>query len=145
VDTFLHSMDWILPLRSPIATWIFQVFTWLGYTPFFLLFMPLGYWVWDKRVFTRIAMIVLISALLNSYLKYLFQDPRPDAMYRLDAHVGTSFGLPSGHAQTAVVLWFWLAYEMRRRVFWWLAAVMVTGIVFSRLYLGAEGSPHFVA
>jgi len=52
--------------------------------------------------------------------------------------VGESFGLPSGHAQISVVIWFWLALEVRRLWFWGLACTLVAGILFSRLYLGAH-------
>ncbi len=138
MEDILHNMDWVLSLRSPAATVVFRAFTWLGYAPFFLLFLPLGYWLWDKAVFTRLAMLVLMTGILNAFLKDLFQDPRPDAVYALDSRVARSYGMPSGHAQVAVVLWFWLAHEIRR---WWAvagAAVLVSGIVLSRLYLGVH-------
>ncbi|MBN1656304.1 MAG: phosphatase PAP2 family protein [Deltaproteobacteria bacterium] len=134
----LHDLDWVLALRSPAATAIFSGFSWTGYTPFIMLFLPLGYWAWNKSVFTRLALFVFISALLNALLKDFFQDPRPDSIYHLDSHVPRSYGMPSGHAQTAVVLWFWLAHEMRRRWIWYLAIVMVLGTCFSRLYLGVH-------
>jgi membrane-associated phospholipid phosphatase len=134
----LHDLDWVLALRSPIATAIATAFSWTGYTPFIMLFLPLGYWAWNKRLFTRLALFVFMSAVLNGLIKEIFQDPRPDAIYRLDMNVGDSYGLPSGHAQTAVVLWFWLAYESRKRWAWVFAAVLVVCISFSRLYLGVH-------
>lgn len=136
--SLLHDLDWVLPLRSPLATAVFMGFTWAGYAPFVMILLPLGYWAWNKHAFTRLALFVFISAVLNAALKELFKDPRPDAIYRLDSHVGQSYGMPSGHAQTAVVLWFWLAYEVRRKWFKYLATTMVLGICFSRLYLGVH-------
>jgi glycerophosphoryl diester phosphodiesterase len=138
MEDFLHNMDWVLELRSPAATVVFSGFTWLGYTPFFLLFLPLGYWAWNKKVFTRLALFVLAAALLNAFLKDLWQDPRPDPMYALDGRVGTSYGMPSGHAQIGMLMWFWLAYELRRTWAFAAAAVIASGIVFSRLYLGVH-------
>jgi membrane-associated phospholipid phosphatase len=134
----LHDLDWVLLLRSPLATAIFTGFTWTGYAPFVMILLPLGYWAWNKHAFTRVALFVFISAVLNAALKQLFQDPRPDAIYRLDSQVGGSYGLPSGHAQTAVVLWFWLAHEVRRKWFRYLALAMVVGVCLSRLYLGVH-------
>jgi len=54
-------------------------------------------------------MIVVISTVLNAFLKDLWENPRPDLALRLDAEVGKSFGMPSGHAQVSAVLWFWIA------------------------------------
>ncbi|MGH8353295.1 MAG: phosphatase PAP2 family protein [Pseudomonas sp.] len=134
----LHSLDWVLPLRSEALTPLMRFFTLLGYEKFILFFLPLGYWAWNRSVFLRLFVLVAITAVLNAYLKDLWQDPRPDPALRLDHEVGASFGLPSGHAQIAVVLWLWLAYEMRRGWFWLLSGVLVAGIIFSRLYLGAH-------
>lgn len=138
MEAFLHDLSWVLPLRSDVATVVFQAFTALGYLPFYLLVLPLGYWLWDKDMFTRLAVLILTSALVNGFLKDLFDDPRPALEYALDGRVGDSFGLPSGHAQMAVVTWLWLAWELRRPWFWPVAAFMVVGICCSRLYLGVH-------
>ncbi|MCH2097738.1 MAG: phosphatase PAP2 family protein [Pseudomonadales bacterium] len=138
MDAFLHDMAWVIPLRSDAATTVFQAFTALGYFPFYLLVLPLGYWLWDKVMFTRLALVILTSALINGFLKDLFDDPRPAVEYALDGRVGDSFGLPSGHAQLAVVTWFWFAREFGRAWFWPIAAIIVVGICFSRLYLGVH-------
>ena len=138
MEAFLHDLSWVLPLRSDAATVVFEAFTALGYFPFYLLVLPLGYWLWDKDMFTRLAVLILTSALVNGFLKDLFDDPRPALEYALDGRVGDSFGLPSGHAQMAVVTWFWFAWELRRPWFWPIAALVVAGICFSRLYLGVH-------
>lgn len=138
MDSFLHDLAWVLPLRSPLATQIFTAFSALGYTPFFLVMLPLGYWLWDKAMFTRLAMLIGFVALTNSFLKDLFQDPRPDIALALDGKVGDSFGFPSGHAQIAVAMWLWLAYEIKRGWAWVLAVVIAAGVCFSRLYLGVH-------
>ena len=138
MDAFLHDMAWVIPLRSDAATTVFQAFTALGYFPFYLLVLPLGYWLWDKVMFTRLALVILTPALINGFLKDLFDDPRPAVEYALDGRVGDSFGLPSGHAQLAVVTWFWFAREFGRAWFWPIAAIIVVGICFSRLYLGVH-------
>ena len=134
----LHDLAWVLPLRGELMTALMHGFSWLGYDKFILLFLPLGYWAWSKPVFLRLFILVSITALLNAFLKDLWQDPRPDLAFRLDQQVGESFGAPSGHSQIAVVLWLWLAYEMRRTWGWALAGFITLGVIFSRLYLGAH-------
>ncbi|MGB4072358.1 phosphatase PAP2 family protein [Pseudomonas sp.] len=134
----LHSLDWVLPLRSDGLTPLMRFFTLLGYEKFILFFLPLGYWAWQRGVFLRLLVLVAVTALLNAWLKDFWQDPRPDIALRMDHEVGDSFGLPSGHSQIAVVIWFWLAWELRRTWAWLVSTVVVVGIVFSRLYLGAH-------
>ncbi len=136
--TWLHDMNWAIGLRHEMLTPIFYGFTWLGYTTFFLIALPVGYWAWDKNKFTRVALIVFASALLNAYLKDLWQDPRPDPSIWIDPYMDDSYGLPSGHTQIGIVMWFWLAYEIRKTWAWIAAAIIASGIAFSRLYMGVH-------
>ncbi len=138
MESFLHDISWVVPLRTPFLTPIFQGFSWLGYLPFFMIFLSLGYWLWDKDKITRLAVLVALSGLLNAYLKDFWQDPRPSLDFRMDGQVGDSYGLPSGHTQVATVMWFWLAWEIRRAWAWGVAVVLVSGIAFSRIYLGVH-------
>ena len=138
MNELLHSLDWVLPLRSDGLTPLMRFFTLLGYEKFILFFLPLGYWAWQRGLFLRLLVLVAVSALLNAWLKDFWQDPRPDIALRMDHEVGDSFGLPSGHAQISVVIWFWLAWELRRAWAWLVSGVVVVGIIFSRLYLGAH-------
>jgi membrane-associated phospholipid phosphatase len=136
---FLHDMSWVLPLRSAGATQVADAFTFLGYTPFFLIFMPLVYWFWDRSLFMRLASVIVITALLNGWLKDYWQDPRPPAALQIDPKlVAGSYGRPSGHAQVAAAMWFWLAYEIRQRWAWIAAVIIVVGVSFSRLYLAVH-------
>jgi glycerophosphoryl diester phosphodiesterase len=134
----LHDMSWVVPLRSPLLTQIFSALTLLGYTAFFLVMLPLGYWLWDKAMFTRLAILIGIVGLSNSFLKDLFQDPRPPIGLALDGRVGDSFGLPSGHAQVATAMWLWLAYEINRPWAWVAAILIAAGVCLSRLYLAVH-------
>jgi membrane-associated phospholipid phosphatase len=138
MPNWLHNMEWALAMRSDLLTPVFKAFSALGYGGFFLLFVPVGYWIFNKNIFARMGLWLLLSALLNAYLKDLFQDPRPDPVFQLDPSVRHSYGFPSGHAQIAVVVWFWLAWEARKTWIWTLSSILVAGICFSRLYLGVH-------
>lgn len=145
MEAFLHDLSWVPPLRNDTLTLIFNGFTYLGYLPFFLIFLPLGYWLFDKPMFTRLAILIGIAALTNTYLKDLFQDPRPPAEFALDPRVGDSYGLPSGHAQVATAMWIWLAIEVRRSWAWLLAIIITVGVGASRLYLGVHDVEDVIA
>ena len=135
---FLHDLYWVLPLRNGFTVPLAFALSWLGYATFLMLFMSVGYWVWNKERFFRLLVIVAVNALVNAYAKDLFQDPRPALELRLDDLVGASYGLPSGHAQMAVALWMWLAWEVRRTWFWWLCGAITLGVIASRLLLGVH-------
>lgn len=135
---FLHTLQWVLPLRTPALTQLAFALSWLGYATFLMFFMSIGYWVWNKERFFRLLILVTANALINAYAKDLFQDPRPPLELRLDDLVGASYGLPSGHAQLAVALWMWLAWEVRRTWVWCLCSAIALGVILSRLYLGVH-------
>ena len=145
LDSILHDLSWVLPLRSEAATAIANGFTYLGYAPFFMIALPAIYWLWDKRVGLHLALIVVITAVSNSLLKDIFLDPRPPAEFAVDPRVGNSYGLPSGHAQVAVAMWFWIAFELRRNWARAAAAVIAAGVCFSRLYLGVHDLEDILA
>ncbi|GGC63947.1 phosphatase PAP2 family protein [Undibacterium terreum] len=134
----LHNIEWVLPLRTPALTTLAFALSWLGYSTFIMFFMAVGYWALSKTIFFRVMLLIMFSALLNAFVKDLFQDPRPPLALRLDDLVGNSYGLPSGHAQLAVVIWMWLAYEMKRTWVWIACSLITLGVILSRLYLGAH-------
>lgn len=138
MDAFLHDLSWVLPLRSETTTAIANAFTWLGYAPFFIALLPVLYWLVSKEVGTRVAMLVIFTAVTNGLLKDIFDDPRPDAAFALDGRVDGSYGLPSGHAQVAFAMWLWLAIELKQRWFWPVAIFIALGVSLSRLYLGVH-------
>ena len=132
----LISVDWVLGLRHPVLTDVFLVLTHLGDASFFLVFLSVGYWFVHRPTFFRLTLLVIVSALLNSFLKGLFQVPRPEEIPHLVAVGGWSF--PSNHAQLAAALWPALALEARRKWAGVAAAVLVVGISASRVYLGVH-------
>ncbi|HMK09239.1 MAG TPA: phosphatase PAP2 family protein [Anaerolineales bacterium] len=119
---------------------VMQSFTFLGSEWFYMLVMPAVLWCFSASLGMRLGLLLLTSATLNTICKLALALPRPfwvDERVRA-LSVETSFGLPSGHAQNAVVLWGYLAYTVRR---WWatLAAILlILAISFSRLYLGVH-------
>lgn len=135
---FLHDLHWVLALRSAGLTRFAIGLSWLGYSTFIMFFMALGYWAWSKSVFYRLFLLVAFNALLNAYIKDLFQDPRPPLELRIDDRVGDTYGLPSGHAQLAIVMWLWLAWEIRRPWAWAVGSAIAVGVMLSRMYLGVH-------
>lgn len=141
-------MDIWLNWGLPIITWLqglgdwllipMQAFTFLGSENFFLLVMPAFLWCFEVRLGFRIGLIMLSSQGINTIFKLLLGAPRP---FWVSSEVKalsteTSFGMPSGHSQTAVVVWGRLAAGLRRRWATVLLALVILMISISRLYLG---------
>jgi len=134
-------MEWINSIRSPNLTIFFQYITWLGYKDFLFLFVPFCFWFFDRKVFGTFTLFVFISALINTYLKDFFQDPRPDVILNIDpwaSPVDLSYGFPSGHAQLAVVIWGFLFLNTKNIFLKILLIFLILTISFSRIYLGVH-------
>lgn len=134
-------------LSTPALDNIFLAITQLGSELFFLLLVPLIYWCFDKRFGIRLAILFLLSAIANIWLKALFNTPRPyqyDSRVRLIGPDEMNPGFPSGHAQTTTTVWGELGLRIRRGWMWALAIVVVVAVSISRVYLGVH-FPHDVA
>lgn len=129
-------MEWILSIRTEWLTTLMKVLTFLGDEEFFLLFLPLAYWLWKKHAMGRVGVVLLFTFVLNAILKGIFQMPRPTEIEHLVHAEDWSF--PSGHAQGAMVLWGWLAHELKDKRTYVAAAFLILGVGFSRVYLGVH-------
>ncbi len=117
-----------------------KAFTFLGNEEFFLAVAPAVYWCLDTALGLRLGLLLMVSAGLNSAVKLAFHTPRP---YWHDPRVSaltteTSFGIPSGHSQNAVVVWGRLATYINKSWAWILALALMFFIGLSRLYLGVH-------
>lgn len=123
----------------PALTVVFRLLSTLGTEYFFLLMIPVVFWCVDRRKGLRLGVFVLVSAVVNLWLKELFMQPRP---YELDPSVGmareTTYGLPSGHAQSSATFWGVIAPWIRRPWGIILAVVLPFLIGLSRVYLGVH-------
>ena len=140
-------MEWINSIRSPNLTIFFQYVTWLGYKDFLFLFVPFCFWFFDRKVFGTFTLFVFISALINTYFKDFFQDPRPDVILNIDpwaSPVDLSYGFPSGHAQLAVVIWGFLFLNTKNIFLKILLIFLILTISFSRIYLGVHDTSDVI-
>jgi len=125
---------------SPALNLPFKILTSLGDKEFFLILMPLVYWCVNRRAGARLFILLLVSACLNEVTKLLADQPRP---FNYDSRVikmvhEDSGGFPSGHTQSAVVVWGYLACRFNKKALWLLAGFLILAIPLSRIYLGAH-------
>lgn len=118
---------------------VFRAISFLGEEQFYLILFPLLLWCVDARLGFRLGVIFLISVYVNSVAKEIFDHPRPfDLNPSIKRGVAEGYGLPSGHAQNAVVIWGGMAAWIEQPTAW-IAAVVLAGLIgFSRVYLGVH-------
>jgi len=126
-------------VHGPALDTILKAITFLGEEMFFLIFLPLIFWCVDFTVGARLAFAFLLSTYVNTGIKGLFAHPRP---FELDPavqlHDAEGYGLPSGHSQSAVVVWGVIAAGFRKTWLWVAAILLMVLIGFSRVYLGVH-------
>jgi len=135
----LDLIEAIQGLRSPALDGLFSTLTALGNAEFYLLVAPAILWCLDYQMGARLGLLVLLSATLNVTIKDLLMQPRPcDLRPEICIEEATGYGLPSGHAQNAVVFWGLPAHWLGRGWMWVGAIGLMLLIGFSRIYLGVH-------
>lgn len=98
--------------------------------PFIVPLLVIGYLVFRREVFARATLILLLSLSINPFLKSLFEVPLPESLGK------EGWALPSGHMQSAIVLWGWLALEAKKRYFFAILPFLWAGIGGGLIYFG---------
>jgi membrane-associated phospholipid phosphatase len=134
---FIHTVQ---SVHGPVLDAVFKAITFVGEEDFFFIILPLILWCVDFAFGARLAFFFLFSTIVNSAAKGLIDHPRPcdfDPEVKLHDYTGRQ-GLPSGHSQSAVVLWGAVASYARRWWVWAVAILLMVLIGFSRIYLGVH-------
>ncbi len=136
LDVILWFQSW----RTPLSETFFLIFHYLGLEEFFLAALPLIYWCVNEAWGRRLTIFFMINAWLNALVKEAWGRPRP---YQVSGQVNnvveeTSWGIPSGHAQNATVLFGAIALRVRQSWLTWLVVLYVLLMAISRMALGVH-------
>ena len=136
------DLNFALQQSGPVLAMVMYAVSFLGSEDFFLLLTPFIFWCVDSGFGARLLFLVATSDFVNGLLKWTFHLPRP---YWVDARVKAleseiSYGLPSGHTQSATAGWGYLAVRINRWWMWLISALVISGVALARVYLGM----HFV-
>jgi len=138
----METITFLQGFASPALDAFFRFCTQLGGTNAYIVFLLTVYLAVDSRLGTRAGVFVLVGYYLNFHLKGLLDTGRP---FELDPALGrtpearlveSGPGFPSAHAQMSLTFWGYLAWWLRRRWCWGVAALLIALISLSRLYLG---------
>lgn len=127
------------PYRTPVFDAFFKFLNLFDRVEFFLVLVTLLWYLYSPKWALRLFYLAIANSLLNSTFKALFHQPRP---LHLDATLGifpfSSFGFPSGAAQTAVLLPYILIKEWKNKWAFVIGFLFFFLLSFSRVYLGAH-------
>ena len=148
------ALKFVLSLQSSELNWIagFQgdgefrrIMIWLSYlgSEAFAYVLPFTYFVVSRRAGARLYLLFSLSSSLVGTLKMAFCLPRP---YWVDPRIralsgSSSYGMPSGHALGASVVWPLVARTIGTPWAWAPGLLIVLLVSASRVYLGA----HFIS
>jgi len=140
---FWENMSQINILFQSLGEWLYfpmRFFSFLGDEEFYLFIMPAIFWCFDSRLGFRLGMLLMLSNGINGSIKFLFHSPRPFWVSdKVVAYIHeTSFGIPSGHSQHAVVMWGYLATLVKKAWIRWLLILVFVFVGLSRIYLGVH-------
>lgn len=100
-------------------------------TEFFIIsIMSIGFLTYNKEIFGKTLFIILFTMVFNTYLKSLWQIPLPIEINK------NSWAFPSGHMQIAIVLWGWLTWSFKTRLFSIFSCLLLIGIAVSLVSCG---------
>lgn len=127
-----------LYIENSVVQTIFEVITYLGNELVFIVLIAVIYIVYDKRYAKNLTLVLLITTYVNSFLKDLFQDPRPTAGEIEE----TSYGFPSGHSQGSSSFYGYIGYEFREKVrpnlIPLILSVIILLVAFSRVIIAVH-------
>ena len=144
---------WIRQFSNPVWDTVMLNITRLGNPPILVLISLIAFSIlWGRRSYKE-AKIFLLNGLggsiLSHGLKLVFSKSRPQLWN--SAISETSYSYPSGHALGSMVLYGFLAYLLASfspkyaKVYYGIAAILITLIGFSRLYLGVHWPTDVIA
>jgi membrane-associated phospholipid phosphatase len=92
------------------VTAFWHAMSFIGSAGFYVPLLVVVYWCVDPRLGARATVLLTLSGVVNGLLKVVFHAPRPYWTSGISAYeTQASFGMPSGHAQNAVVAWGFIA------------------------------------
>lgn len=124
-------------IRNPFLDKVMLLLNHLDTFPSYILAITLLWFCYQRSFGIRLIFLFFITSFINQDAKELFAQPRPCQMdASLQMLKAKSFGIPSGAAQSMLVLFGYTAYHLRRAPFTYFSIFSVLLISFSRIYLG---------
>jgi len=141
--TNIHKieLEWIYKIQSTLRSQFFDnFFIGWNYVDTFLFLAILFFCTWffiDRKIALRLLYIFILSSIFNTFFKELFALERP---CQVNPALGvlhfSSYGFPSGAAQTAAIISGVIFIESKNRIYQLTGLLFAIFLCFSRVYLG---------
>ncbi|MHA1725856.1 MAG: phosphatase PAP2 family protein [Promethearchaeota archaeon] len=115
---------------------IFSIITNLGDLIVYIIIITVAWYAYDKKVAKNLAFSLLLGgAYANAVLKDIWKDPRPWTRREV-----TGYGFPSGHSQSSVSVYGYLAHDVREknRVIAIIFVILFYVVAISRIIIGVH-------
>ncbi|PJZ42716.1 acid phosphatase [Leptospira kmetyi] len=136
-ETFLQSLrgSSLDPIFAPITL----VFHHLGGNTFFMILLSTVYVFLNRKLGIRLGVGLLTTGIVNGIAKALLESPRPTLPWMGPGNLTEfSYGFPSGHVQTSVVIWGLLFLHVKNKTIRTLAVLILLFMPFSRMFAGVH-------
>lgn len=142
---YLIQLEWIKQLqsvlRTPFTDALFMFLNYFDSLGFSLLLIITVSYLVDRKIGFRLFYILILSSFFANFFKNIFQLPRPCQMVpSLGLLCDSSYGLPSGGAMLATILFGVVWTETKNPIFRSFTVFFSLLLCFSRIYLGV----HFI-
>ncbi|MFD0804017.1 phosphatase PAP2 family protein, partial [Streptomonospora algeriensis] len=138
-DVGLGAVEWVQNWGGWLAPPM-EAVSFLGSQALLLVLVTLVFWSLHAGIGARLFVFVAGAGVVAGLLKVALHGARPSWYHHSVRPLVTpaTFGAPSAHAVTSLVLWGYAALRFRTRWVWAACAAIVLGVGLSRLYLGAH-------
>lgn len=136
------QMQWIeqiqKTLRSTFLDGFFIGWDYVESIYFVMLLIIIVWYLIDRKIGIKMFYILLFSVVMNGFIKTLLEWPRPCQIEPSTTvwTCYTTFGFPSGAAQSAMIYLGVLLIECKKKIYWLWGALFAFLLCFSRIYLG---------
>jgi|GEM_PF-909835 len=137
----LEVVQWFQTLHNPLFDALALFLHNANDGLFYVVVIGAIYWMFNKKLGIRMLFALIIIGLITLAFKDLFGRPRPYQIPNsgiIPLVTETTFGIPSGHASMALVIWGYVALWLKDRI---VTIVIVTYVILmglSRMYLGVH-------
>lgn len=115
----LYIVRAVQTIASVQLSVIVRIITSFGGAGVYFIMLPVFFWCIDEKKGFNLGIMILLSLWINVSLKFLFNQPRP-FFPDYDPSVGivseNMGGLPSGHAQNSLVIYFLIASWLKKKM-----------------------------
>ncbi len=137
----IEILQFFESIRTEGLTRLVELVTMFGEETLMIILVAALWFAVDKMMAQRIAFVAVMSLSANGILKNLLKVPRPFASGKVTCarpETATGYSFPSGHVQNFTTWSSLVAIQIRKRWFYMLVSLLILGVGFSRMYLGAH-------